>query len=262
MSELLPVGRLGYSLLNEDHEYLEDVGESPNQAMKAFQDSFPVFNTTADPLGAVSVLNQGNQGSCQGHSLALIFSINYFLATGRREAFSRACGYYVSQSYDGIRSDSGSTLSGGVKCATQHGMCLESDWPYPSRYDPRQPSGVEYPYKLKSTKPMRSVDDCRNWLQLGLPIQTGIKWNDSCSREIVDNWQPLRGSGGHSTTFWQLSQSGNVKNINSWGNTWNGDGVHEFTFGSIARLLQDSNTVLIGYAPDAMSFPTPTPIGL
>jgi hypothetical protein len=260
--ELLPIERMGYSIRNEDREYLEDVGEQQSLLMKAFQDSFPVWNATADPLGCIDVVTQGNQGSCQGQSIALVFSICYFLATARRQSFSAACGYYLSQKYDGIRGDNGSTLSGGAKVATQHGMCLESDWPYPAQYNPREPANVPYLFKLKATKPMRTVGDCKEWLSLGLPIQQGSKWNNSCSKEVVDNWQPMRGSGGHSTTFWQLSNLSNVKNINSWGKGWNGDGVHEFTFLSISRMLQDPDTVLIGYSPDAMSFPTPEPIGL
>jgi hypothetical protein len=257
---LLPRGTLGYRFDLEDKSHLNEVGLNPYEASQAFKASFPTFDVSADPLGVVSILNQGQQGSCQGHALAMVFSICFFLATGRKQAFSRAAGYYLSQRKDGIRGDQGSTLNGGQWVATQHGMCLESDWPYPSRYDPTEPANVPYLYKLKMTRPMRTVREVTDWIDSGLPVQTGFAWNDSCSREVVNNWRP--GGGGHSTCFWQRAKSGNVRNINSWGSSWNGDGVHEWTEGSIAAALAHQWTTLVGYAPDEMSFPEQQPIGL
>ena len=258
MSELLETYRLGYRFDIEDKGNLEANGLDPEATLKLFKETFSVFDVTADPLGAVDVLNQGNQGSCQGHALAMVFSICFFLATGRRQAFSRAAGYYLSQRKDGIRGDQGSTLNGGQWVATVHGMCLESDWPYPSSYNPSEPNGIAYLYKLKRTRPMRTVQEVTDWIDAGLPVQTGFAWNDSCSREVVNNWRP--GGGGHSTCFWQRAKSGNVRNINSWGSSWNGDGVHEWTEGSIAKALAHQWTTLIGYAPDEMSFPEQPPI--
>lgn len=255
---LLPTGQLGYSIHAEDRDALEENGQSPELALNSFRASFPALDIKANPLGAVDILDQKNQGACQGHALAMVFSICFFLATGRRQAFSRAAGYYLSQRHNNIRGDHGSTLSGGQWVATQHGMCLETDWRYPSSYYPQEPPNVPYLYKLKVTRPMRTAKEVTDWIDAGLPVQTGIYWNDSCSREVVNNWRP--GGGGHSTCLWQRAQSGNVNNLNSWGPQWNGDGVHEFTEGSIARMLADSNTTLIGYAPDEMSFPDQEPI--
>lgn len=253
----LPQGQLGYSIELERRFLLESSGAEPALMLKQYRDSFPTMNLQADPTGAVKVLDQGQQGSCQGHSLAQCFSICFYLATGRYEAFSRACGYYVAQQYDGIRSDSGSTLSGGNKVATQHGMCLEKDWPYPSRYNPAKPTGITFPFKMKVSRPLRTVDEMRNWLDAGLPVQTGIAWNDSCNQEVVDNWRS--GGGGHSTTLWTLSGD-KVNNINSWGRNWNGDGVHKWTWGSIERMLRHEWSTFIGYAPDEMSFPVQEPL--
>jgi len=255
---LLPIGRLGYAVQYEDRSSLEANGLAPSEALAMFQASFPKFDTTADPLGAIDILNQGNQGSCQGHALAMVFSICFFLATGRREAFSRAAGYYLSQRKDGIRGDQGSTLSGGQWVATQNGICLEKEWPYPSRYDPSEPSGINYRFKLKTTRPMRTVKEVTDWIDSGLPVQIGLAWNDSCSHEVVDRWVP--GGGGHSTCFWQRAKSGNVRNINSWGKSWSTDGIHEWTEGSISRALSHQWTVMIGYSPDEMSFPEYGPL--
>lgn len=257
---LLPTGSLGYRFDLEDKPTLMLKGLEPKQVMRAYLDSLPAFNVFANPADIVRILNQMSQGACQGHSLAMIFSICFFLATGRWLNFSRAAGYYLSQRKDGIKGDSGSTLNGGRWVATEHGMCLESDWPYPSSYNAKEPSNVPYLYKLVMTKPFSKVQDVLDWIDLGLPVQTGFAWNDSCSREIVNNWHS--GGGGHSTTFWLRSKAGNIKNINSWGPQWNGDGIHEWTESSIAAAIAHPWTTLVGYAPDNMLFPPQEPIGL
>ena len=256
----LTPGRMGYAMDWEQRDRLEECGQDSELVLRQFRDSFPKFNQQADPLGVVDILDQGQQGSCQGHALAQVFSICYFLATGRREAFSRAAGYYLSQQRDGIRGDKGSTLSGGQWVATQHGLCLESDWPYPSRYNPGMPPSAtnKFLFKLQTTKPFKDFDSMAEWLDQGLPIQIGLDWGPSCDKEIVDNYKP--GGGGHSTVFWQRRASGNVVNINSWGRRWAGDGVHEWTPDSIKRALSARWTVFIGYAPAGMSFPNPKPL--
>jgi hypothetical protein len=190
-----------------------------------------------------------------------VFQICYFLATGRKASFSRAAAYYLSQKKDGIRGDQGSTLSAGQWVATQHGLCLESDWPYPSRYNPQQPASAanKFLFKLQTTKPFKDLQSMLDWLEQGLPIQTGLTWNDSCNEEIVDNYSN-RSGGGHSTVFWQRRPSQNVVNINSWSANWSGDGCHEWTLKSIETALAGRWTVFIGYAPAGMQYPTPDAI--
>ena len=254
-------GELGYANEWESRERLEQQGQDSELVLRQFRDSFPKFNTTADPLGVVDILDQGQQGACQGHALATVFSICYFLATGRKAAFSRAAAYYLSQKKDGIRGDMGSTLSAGQWVATQHGMCLESDWPYPSRYNAGMPPSAQgkFLFKLSTTKPFKDVKSVVEWLDQGLPVQIGLTWNSSCDKEIVDSYN-ARGGGGHSTVFWQRRAGGNVVNINSWGQRWAGDGVHEWTTKSIEAALAARWTVMIGYAPAGMSFPVPQPL--
>lgn len=256
----LPQGPLGYAIEKERKFILEEHGQDPNQMLMQFKDSFPKTDIQANPLGAVDILNQGNQGSCQGHSLALIFSICFFLATGRKAAFSRAAAYYLSQEHDGINGDQGSTLSGGQKVATE-GLCLETDWTYPSSYNPRRPATAtpdKFSYKLNVSRPLKTRQEVEDWLRAGLPIQTGLSWGPSCNEEVVDNWTP--GGGGHSTTLWLLSGE-DPNNLNSWGNLWNKDGMQKWTWRATERILAHRWTVLMGYAPDKMSFPDQDPIG-
>jgi intein/homing endonuclease len=218
---------------------------------------FPVYDITVDEDH--SFVAQGLVvHNCQGNALAQVFSICYFLATGRHETFSRSAGYYLAQKKDGISGDKGSTLSGGQWVATQHGMCLESDWPYPQRYNPAMPPSAngKFNFKLQATKPLKDIDSVTQWIESGLPIQVGLTWNSTCDQEVVSNYSS-RSGGGHSTVFWQRRASGNIVNINSWGTRWNGDGVHEWTIDSVKEALKARWTVFIGYAPDGMSFPTP-----
>jgi hypothetical protein len=194
-------------------------------------------------------------------------SINYIPSKSSKSgafcaaSFSRAAGYYLSQKKDGIRGDQGSTLSAGQWVATQHGLCLESDWPYPSRYNPQQPASAanKFLFKLQTTKPFKDLQSMLDWLEQGLPIQTGLTWNDSCNEEIVDRYNG-RSGGGHSTVFWQRRPSQNVVNINSWGAGWSGDGCHEWTPKSIETALAGRWTVFIGYAPAGMEYPVPDAI--
>jgi hypothetical protein len=251
-------GTLGYAWEFERKAMLDNRGEEPLELMAKFKDVLPKLAIDSDPTGVYDVRDQGRQGSCQGQALAGIFGACFWLHTGRKIKFSAAAGYYLSQKRDGIVGDRGSTLSGGQWVATQHGMCIEDDWPYPQQYNNREPQNANYAYKLAVTKPFSRTQDLLAWIDLGLPVQIGVMWGDSCDREIVNNWQPA--GGGHSTFFWFRSKSGNVRNINSWGKRWNGDGVHEWTEASIDRAIKHRYSTFIGYGPAEMIHPTPEPI--
>lgn len=257
MSIELPIGPMGYAIDQENFAEL-DQGEEPLVLAAEFAQQVPSFNAEINPLDVVKIENQRSQGACQGHALATTFQICYFLATGRWLRFSRACGYYLAQKHDGIRGDRGSTLSGGRWVATEHGMCLEEHWPYPSRYDPRQPSGINFEFKMRTTKPFRDIDQAMEWIKLGLPIQTGVIWGSNLSREFVTR-ADTRG-GGHSTCLWCHDDESNVRNINSWGDGWNGDGVHTWSVDAFDQMLRNDRSSFIGYAPDGMMFPTPEPL--
>ena len=256
MSEILRRGATGYAIHLERRNELEAKGIEASVMMRTYKDQFPQNNPTAFP-SIIPIMDQGRQGSCQGQSLSKMFQICYFLATGRIVEFSAACGYYLAQKKDGLIGDVGSTLSGGRWVATEHGMCLESDWPYTGdNYNPSPPSGIDYPFKLSVSRPMNDADTVFEWLGLGLPIQIGIIWDSSCDLEVVDNYIGF-GGGGHATSLWTLTESGNARNINSWSEDWNGDGIHEFTRRAVERMVGNRNNVFIGYAPDNMLYPIP-----
>lgn len=261
MSEnrILPTHELGYAIELERKDELEERGLDVELMLRAAEDNVPKFNNNVDPNTLFNILNQGNQGSCQGHSLAMIFTICYYLATGRIKYFSRAAAYYLSQRKDGIRGDRGSTLSGGRWVATEHGLCAEEDWPYPSRYNPREPAGLEYPFKLVASKPIRDIDHAVAWLEMGLPIQDGIIWDNSVSREVSDYYVG-RGGGGHSTVLWSIDDAGNYVRINSWGEQWRGDGCSSNTRDSLKAQLLHRYSSHIAYGWEGMIYPDLNPV--
>lgn len=254
----LPIGPLGYALEQENRGLLEETGVDTRFMLARAEAAKPEFNPVVHPMTLFDPLNQGNQGSCQGHALAAIFMICYFLSTARILHFSRAAAYYLSQRKDGIRGDRGSTLSGGQWVATQHGLCLEKDWPYPSAYNPSEPSGIAYPFKLVASKPTRDPAEVQAWLDLGLPVQDGIIWDNSVSRTISTDYRGA-GGGGHSTTLWTKSPEGNYRRINSWG-MWDGDGCNENTPASLAKQVRHNFSTHVLYGPAEMIYPELKPV--
>jgi hypothetical protein len=255
----LPTHSLGYAIEKESQELLMKNGLDPQVMLRRAEANKPDFNSSANPMTLFDPLDQGQQGSCQGHSLALIFRICYFLSTGVVLNFSRAAAYYISQRFDNIKSDQGSTLSAGQKVATQHGLCLEDDWPYPSRYDPREPAGISYPFRLVAAQPTRDPEIIMQALDLGLPVQDGIIWDSSVSRSISTSFTGS-GGGGHSTTLW-TKIGDNYRRINSWG-MWDGDGCNENTPRSLQQQIEHRWSTHIIYAPEGMIYPERQPVTL
>lgn len=260
MSRPLPTHRLGYAVGSEDRGYLNSAGLDPRLMLKAAREFKPSLNVNTHPMVLFDPLNQGNQGACQGHALAMMFTICYFLLTGRVEMFSRAAAYYWSQQEDGIRGDRGSTLSGGRKVAAK-GLPLESEWRYPSRYDPREPAGIQNRrrFKLVASKPTQDIEQIREALDLGLPVQDGIIWDASVSRTLSTDYRGS-GGGGHSTTLW-TKKDDDYRRINSWG-MWDGDGCNENTPRSLKQQVEHRYSSHVIYAPEGMIYPDLAPVNL
>ena len=114
--------------------------------------------------------------------------------------------YLESQKFDNIRSDSGSTLSGGTRAVKQSGICRESIALYPNRYTGhswvtqtmREDAAK---YKLLSHTNMSSVDQIKSFIGSGIGVvQIGISWNGSMSPSsngVISNFS-AGGGGGHS----------------------------------------------------------------
>lgn len=158
--------------------------------------------------GWLKVENQGSIGSCQGNALTENMEYCYAVATGAVEQFSRMYAYLLSQRFDGISGDRGSTLNGGTKAAKQ-GVCRESLAPYPRQYP-----GMSWMtqsmhddaknFKLKSHTALKSADECRNYIGAGAGIvQIGIMWGSDMDPDSKGCIRSFSGSsgGGHSVVL-------------------------------------------------------------
>lgn len=248
------MGRLGYAIEKENQASLMANGVEPKLLMQRYKEQFPAFNASADMLDIINVLDQGQVGSCQGQSLCKMFQICFYLATGRIVNFSAMCGYIIAQRFDGLDGrDVGSTLSGGQRVATEHGMCLEADWRYTGRYDSSVPN-VAFPFKLASAQPTNDPALIKEALSLGLPVQTGMAWNNELERERVESYTGAGAQGGHATSLWL------DKHLNSWGSGWNGDGLSSWSDRALEQIVTHRGNTFVIYAPDGMDYPDLEPI--
>jgi hypothetical protein len=244
---------LGYAIENEDVAQLMRNGVKPARLMAAFKEHVPAETVTSDPLDVVNILNQGSIGSCQGQSLAKAFQISYFMTTGVVQNFSAMCGYIIAQKFDRlIGQDVGSTLSGGQRAATEHGICLESEWAYPSRYDSRIPDTL-FPFKLQSAKPTNDPEEVKEAIELGLCVQTGMAWNSELEQERMTKYTGRGAQGGHATLLWH-TQGGEYCHLNSWGD-WNRDGMSVWTEKALEDVVTHRGNTFVIYGPTGMVHP-------
>jgi hypothetical protein len=147
---------------------------------------------------------------CQGYSLVHCVEYLYAVLTGQVVQLAPLFAYLMSQYYDGIKSDSGSTLSGGTKVLEKNGLCLLEEYPkersYPrGGYKDIPQSALEAakngPFKMLKTVRFKNADEFRAFAgsYAGI-IQTGTKWTNEMARVPSHGvWQSLgsRSMGGH-----------------------------------------------------------------
>jgi hypothetical protein len=248
--------RVGYWLYEqEDQEYLDSLpSEAPVLAMRG------TYNEIAfDPRKVMKVENQGSVGSCQGHSISSVAELCYYIATGDlTRQLSRAYGYYETQRIDGISGDRGSTIEGGVKLATQYGICREELWPYSGRYEPTRPRPIEElradaaQYKIGKTYSLKSYDAIRTFLGSGQgAVHLGITWNSSVDSGSVNSYSGA-GGGGHAIGLYALSTKKDSSGrpwlwmMNSWGANWGNGGWSEWSPAAIDQMLRHRYTACFG----------------
>lgn len=226
----------------------------------------------------LQVENQGQIGSCQGQALTENIEYCYTVATGKVLQFSRMYAYLVSQMYDNIRGDRGSTLSGGTKTVRERGCCVESIAPYPSSYPGH--SWVTQAmhqdaskYKMLSHTNMSSTDQIKQFIGSGIGIvQIGIAWNNSMnpdSRGCIRTFS-TGGGGGHSVTFTGYLPDDEVGATsskgwwlllkNSWGTRWGKGGFAYVDPSACDAMLRHQWTVMIGRSEMNVPEPRPLPV--
>jgi C1A family cysteine protease len=255
----------GYAIEQEDRAGLVATSSTPRYA------NFGDLPENVDPRkhllwdqGLLKVENQGSIGSCQGASLSECGEFCYALVTSRVLQFSKMFSYIESQKFDGIRTDSGSTLSGGTKAAMQRGFCPESIAPYPSRYPgwswvTQAMLSEAQKYKLQSHTTIRQESEVKSYIGSGLGIvHIGISWNRSMTPDSGGFIRSFSagGGGGHAVVFCGYLTDAVVGKQstkgywyilkNSWGQRWGVDGFAFVDPAAITQMLGHQWSVFIG----------------
>ena len=245
----------GWRIDLENYDSLNQI--TPDDVVMQLTGSYQ--EVTVDPRSVVKVENQGSVGSCQGHSISSCCEWCYIIASGDTSLqLSRAYGYYETQRLDGISGDSGSTINGGVKLATEYGICREALWPYSGRYNPQRPKPIDElradaaKYKIGKTYRLRSYDAVRTFLGSGQgAVHLGITWNSTVNGPVVNSYR-AGGGGGHAISLYSLSDRKDSQGrpycwmLNSWGKTWGNQGWAEWSPAAIEQMLLARWSVFVG----------------
>lgn len=152
--------------------------------------------------------------NCQGYGLVQCVEWLYAILTGQVVQLAPLFAYLMSQYFDGIAGDRGSTLSGGTKVLEKMGLCLLSVYPKERVYPPGGYRDVpqsaidaakQGPFKTLRTVRFRDAAEYRAFVGSMAGIaQTGTRWTRSMANPpghgII---QSVGGAslGGHSWNF-------------------------------------------------------------
>lgn len=215
-----------------------------------------------DPRPWFNVRNQGQEGSCQGHSITAAGEHCFRVASnGEVIRFSPDVAYYETQRIDGLLgADNGSTIAGGMKMARNLGFCPEHHMPYSDRYNPgalpKNLAELCGPYKIKKFKIFEGPDyfaETVEWIGLGLGgVSYGIDWGVRLDSLGVASWSPSNG-GGHANAC--LGYTGPVDAdglpqlliaVNSWGDWGPLKGWYLWRRAEFNKVMAHKWSVIVG----------------
>lgn len=240
----------------EDWEFLDSI-PAVDQELLYLATSDGV--SQLDPRKVLRTENQRRMGSCRGHSGSTGAEWIRTLAT--REIgvqLSRMMMYIETQRIDGIKSDRGSTIAGGLRLLESVGLCREELWPYPNQYTQQRPSNWQAviddaaPHRIGRKQRCRSYEDVRAWAGTGQGyIDIGIPWRSEYAAPVVETY---RGGGGgfHAVALFTLSDRKDrlgreyVWMLNSHGLSSGNQGWSEYSPSFIDGCFTHSGTVMIG----------------
>lgn len=182
------------------------------------------------------VYDQGQLGSCTANAIAGLYQtiqdINNKLA-----AFtpSRLFIYYNERALEGtVNTDSGASLTDGMKTVSKQGCPIETLWPYDtSEYTVKPPApaydaGLKHLFETYSAVDNTNLSAIQNALALGYPVAGGFTVYESFESEEVAQTgimpMPAEGEqivGGHAILIVGYDNSAQQFIIrNSWGSDW------------------------------------------
>lgn len=219
----------GWDPASEDWSYLDSMPTG-----LGFIDIEPMPKAVKPPREWLKVERQV-RNDCQGNALTSGMEVCYYNATGEIVQLSRHMAYIASQKLTGGGgcADSGSHIAAGVELALEYGVCLESVYPYPSRFTcalTSQQIEAGRPYRIAESRRLQNPEEVRDWLISGKgAVHAGVRW----------------GGGYHAIEYLQATDRG-VDFVNSWGESWDGDGWGEDSMGDIKQRFNDRYAVFIG----------------
>jgi hypothetical protein len=180
-----------------------------------------------------AIRNQGNQGSCRGHSLAanarycaraklgeLDLDTDGIIGEKLDDDFSAQWCYIQSQKQSGIKGDKGATMDGGIKVGLDLGIAREVHWQYPNpvRYDTNVPrvafdNAKEFKFARYTKFQKGDIKSMKTWLASG---QGGIDWGKSWPLNFLDNClvdgpiNDKQSLGGHATSVLGYIKAGTL----------------------------------------------------
>lgn len=254
-----PYAFTGYPIEQEDHGFLQAYGAPQYFAWRNTLDNYSIpIADEIDPREWEDVLNQRQQGACQGFAAAASGAFATYLDTGQEVHLSSGFAYYASQEFDGIRGDSGSTLSGGTK-ALARGIPLESSFPYRPSYNDgiasyrsqksQLLSDTAKLYKCTGAIPLRNAGEVADFIftKSGF-VQIGIRWTVPNAWELK-SYRGGRG-GGHSIVLggglkvssWESGRGILAKN--SWDLSWGRNGWGLWSLPAIQSMIESGGTFI------------------
>jgi len=208
----------------------------------------------------ITVEDQGQLGSCQGHALTTCVEVLYQLATGEIVQLSEIHAYLATQLEDQLLGrDVGSTIWGGVATA-KAGLITESAAPYPTAYPslaeaqrianlPRNPR-----FAIRSGIAVTSAAHAKQCIAGGMALEMGILWEPPIDSDcVIRRWAPGN-QGGHAIASVEIYDR-RLACINSWSLRWGRQGRFFWEDSAFDAMLRDSRNVVVALSD--LARPTP-----
>jgi hypothetical protein len=214
-----------------------------------------------DPRKWYPQYNQ-KRNDCEGHAAAASSAGAYVVERGEVLLFSPHFAYRTAQEQDGIRGDSGATISGGAKAAMEVGNCPLKACPYPANYSSAITAAMRAlaaKYRIKSYGVVKSYDEAFAVILSGLVVNWGLGWDFSGPSSFVLTKFSGRGPG-HATALAGYSERVDSKGRNYlWcvNSGWPVPGFYEISPGAVEKALSTSRTVALTHS--TMLSPQPAP---
>lgn len=136
------------------------------------------------------VYDQGQLGSCTAFSM--VKGLREYLAKkdGDNTQLSALEFYYKEREADGdVTGDNGSQMDTGMNVLKDHGVALDSDWPYDvAKFAVEPPAAVQAKagkYKVASITQLKTLSDVKAALDAGKPVSFGTKVPGSFMKPVA-----------------------------------------------------------------------------